>query len=178
MLAQLIKTVRLLTVLSASQIFCSCQFMLTDEEFLLPNGYSGPVIIFFDQSLGASPIYKGSSRVYLVPSSGILYSQFSRPKGLLSQEFWYIDERGKKVSSCIPCPTNDFDSNISCISNLYDGQFSINSVVDESRKNYSNHNAKRIKFIYFFIGPVEEQENGIIETKQILSEIISSYPHQ
>lgn len=51
------------------------------EIHLIEKGYTGPVVIEFDVSDGAPKEYDGKSRVYRIPTCGILKTQFESNPG-------------------------------------------------------------------------------------------------
>ena len=76
------------------QMHTACQ---TGEPaiFVLPEGYTGYVIIIYDQENGVAQKYKDKSRLYEIPETGILKTQFKNNPGWTDfPKFYY-----KKVTS-------------------------------------------------------------------------------
>jgi hypothetical protein len=46
-----------------------------EEIHLLPEGFHGSVVIYFDMPNGQPPEHEGKARVYRIPSNGILYTK-------------------------------------------------------------------------------------------------------
>lgn len=62
---------------------------------LIPNGFEGPVIIVYDQKDGNAEKYENGFRVYEIPKSGILKTQFKHPSGWIAPgklQYYYQDE--------------------------------------------------------------------------------------
>ena len=69
-----------------------------NEIYLLPNNYKGIVYIIFDQKNGAPKQYENGSRIYSIPQSGILKTQFSFNDGWRQLPyFYYTVGRQKRV---------------------------------------------------------------------------------
>ena len=57
---------------------------------MLPRGFVGPVLIIFNQPDGEPREYKDGKRVYRIPSSGVLRTQFpTPPSGVVPAHFHY-----------------------------------------------------------------------------------------
>jgi|SRR5690606_14140487 len=60
------------------------------EVYILPENYTGYVVIIFDQDNGAKKKYEKGKRIYEIPPSGILKTQFKADYGLSHfPEFYY-----------------------------------------------------------------------------------------
>lgn len=66
------------------------------EVFVLPDNYTGAVIILFDESDGITEKYdENGNRVYEIPSSGILKTKFKFQEGF--RDISYKTVKGKKL---------------------------------------------------------------------------------
>ena len=63
----------------------------TEEVHLLPPGFTGPVLIIFGQRDGVPPEYRGRARVYRIPPSGVLMTQFPINPGSVDAKFYRVD---------------------------------------------------------------------------------------
>lgn len=77
-----------------SVLLIVCQLLGCDQGegtiIVVPKGYTGYVMIIYDQVNGAEPIYENGKRVYRVPESGILKTKFSPNSGWTEfPEFYY-----------------------------------------------------------------------------------------
>lgn len=69
------------------------------ETHLIPEGFTGRVIIFFNQKNGQQVEYENRARVYEIPSNGILKTQFPPNEGNIPLEdlnFYYLNKQGKR----------------------------------------------------------------------------------
>jgi asparagine N-glycosylation enzyme membrane subunit Stt3 len=84
------------TIIASILIFgCSIKEEVT---FILPEGYVGYVIIIYDQKDGEKVKYDGSTRVYEIPSSGILKTQFSADYGWSDfPKFYYNNNDSEEI---------------------------------------------------------------------------------
>jgi hypothetical protein len=62
----------------------SCIRKAEGEKFLIPSGYKGRIIVFFNQSKGSEKKYVDNTRIYQIPPSGILLTQFEENPGYQS----------------------------------------------------------------------------------------------
>src|ERR1022692_1020863 len=75
----------------------SCQ-TTESEDYLIPNGFSGRVTIIFNQKDGIPVKYGGGKRIYEIPASGILLTEFNDEYGWVNRHYYYMDSTGKKTS--------------------------------------------------------------------------------
>ncbi len=69
------------------------------EIYLLPDGFRGKLIVFFNQPDGQDIQYEDSARVYYIPQSGFLKSQFPKNGGCMNDgriNFFYLDSLGNR----------------------------------------------------------------------------------
>lgn len=69
--------------------------------YLLPSSYTGAFAIVFDVQNGTKIEYEGKSRIYRIPSSGILLTRFSFNEGWLRStdiKFFFLDKTGKRIT--------------------------------------------------------------------------------
>lgn len=67
------------------------------ETFLIPQNFRGKIVIFYEESCGQKPVYENGRRIYRFPESGILITNYKKTKGILDQEFYFVDEYGKRI---------------------------------------------------------------------------------
>jgi ferredoxin len=58
-------------------LFVSSCNVSDNERYLVPEGFNGRVLILFNRSDGAPKEYDGRTRIYRVPESGVLKTQFA-----------------------------------------------------------------------------------------------------
>jgi len=58
-------------------LFVSSCNVSDNEQYLVPEGFNGRVLILFNRSDGAPKEYDGRTRIYRVPESGVLKTQFA-----------------------------------------------------------------------------------------------------
>jgi len=60
------------------------------EIVIVPQHYTGYIVIVYDQAEGQNPDYKDGKRIYRVPENGILKTRFSANPGWIGiPEFYY-----------------------------------------------------------------------------------------
>jgi hypothetical protein len=73
-------------------VFTQCRRKREPKLFLLLRGLVGNVVVVYNQPNGQRREYHAGTRVYRVPSGGIVYSQFSPNHGVgLPTEYRYTD---------------------------------------------------------------------------------------
>lgn len=73
-----------------------------DAIFVVPEGYTGYIIIIYNQENGAEMEYKEGKRVYEIPSTGILKTKFKANYGTSNFPLFYY---GKVDGNEIPYKT-------------------------------------------------------------------------
>ena len=82
-------------------ILLQCSFSCKQPEpetYLIPSGFTGKVNIIFNQEKGMAPKYENGRRLYEIPPSGILLTQFKDEYGLVSHQYFYVDSIGKRTT--------------------------------------------------------------------------------
>jgi hypothetical protein len=94
---------RLLFVFFASLFLvsgCKEKVECEKEVYLLPSGFRGKIMVFFNQEKGREKTFEGDSRVYMIPPSGYLLSQFPENGGCMNDNrirFFYLDSLGHRT---------------------------------------------------------------------------------
>src|SRR5258706_10122111 len=68
----------------------------TPERYLIPENYKGPVIVIFNQKDGQKKEYEGKRRLYRIPQTGVLFTQFKDEQGWINQDYYYVSPNGQK----------------------------------------------------------------------------------
>jgi len=86
-------------IMAASAVLVACWAHTDSETHLLPAGFSGPVVIIYEDSASAEAMRDdGGAVLYSVPASGILRVQNpSPPAGFYEKSYFYQDERGRRT---------------------------------------------------------------------------------
>jgi hypothetical protein len=93
--------VRILVILSALFLTaCGTKKECEREVYLLPPGFHGRIIVFFNQMDGAAQEFDSGARVYRIPESGYLKSRFAKNGGCMNNHrirFFYADSTGQRT---------------------------------------------------------------------------------
>ena len=77
--------------------FSSCR-NITYETILIPEGYTGDVIIIFNQKGKVKRKFDGKRKVYEIPKDGILLTEFKdEGKGFAYVDYFYVDSLGHRT---------------------------------------------------------------------------------
>jgi hypothetical protein len=68
------------------------------EAYYLPEKYSGPVVIFYNQKNATKPKTKNGIVSYYIPASGVLFVSSKGIYGIVKPTLFYTYERGKIVA--------------------------------------------------------------------------------
>lgn len=81
-------------------IGCTSESTQCEEEiYLVPEGFYGKIMVFFNQPDGQEMEYENSARVYHIPPSGFIKSQFPKNGGCMNDgriRFFYEDDMGNR----------------------------------------------------------------------------------
>ena len=78
-------------------IFTFLRATAIPERYLIPDDFRGVIYVVFDQENGMDKEYEGFRRVYRIPESGVLFTQFSENDGAyLSQDFYFVDNNDNR----------------------------------------------------------------------------------
>lgn len=87
--------------------FMRCSNKAEDSVRLIPSGYTGPVLIIFNQSNGEKKEYEDGKRIYRIPKSGVLRTQFEPNYGITRHDFFYVDSTGNRIKIPFKVVQND-----------------------------------------------------------------------
>jgi len=73
---------------------CDQRHVKHHSVYILPEGYKGQAIVIFNQKNGEEPKYKNGKRVYHIPISGVLLTQFEAQDGFIDHEYYYLSDTG------------------------------------------------------------------------------------
>ncbi|MGB7070288.1 MAG: hypothetical protein WBD22_12405 [Pyrinomonadaceae bacterium] len=121
-----------------------------DEIFVLPEGYRGVVLIFYDQKEGEPKKYERGKRVYKIPRSGILKTQFSHDEGWQHFGEYFYDGNGQLAR--IPYVRDGRDTE----SNRAIGFNEIYACCSSVGQSYSDNSNRSVVFGQFYVGTKEE----------------------
>lgn len=93
----------------------SCNDERVPETFLVDKDFRGNFIIIYNQKGGQKEKFEGESRVYEIPKTGVLFTEFEPDwrgqnyhNGRTSQKFYFVDEKGIR-KEILPGETFDFE---------------------------------------------------------------------
>ena len=68
----------------------------TPETYLIPSTYRGRVLVVFNQPDGQKSEVERGRRIYRIPSSGVLFTQFAAEQGFIDQQYYFITPAGQR----------------------------------------------------------------------------------
>lgn len=82
-------------------IIAGCNNSTTCEKeiYLIPPAFTGELIVYFDQPNGQEIQYEDNARIYSIPASGYLKTQFPKNGGCMNNDriqFFYKDSLGDR----------------------------------------------------------------------------------
>ena len=86
--------------LCAVGILGQCRRAAEQSMYLLPNRFVGNVLIVFNQPDGAPAEFRDGARLYRIPTSGVLRTQFKPNYGLhIPDLYYYVDSHGRAIKA-------------------------------------------------------------------------------
>lgn len=67
------------------------------ETFLIPSGFNGKVHVVYNKSCGQKAEYENGRRLYKIPNTGILLTQFKDEYGSIDQQYFIIDSNSHRT---------------------------------------------------------------------------------
>ncbi len=80
----------------------------TPERYLIPENYKGSVMVIFNQKDGEKEEYEGRRRLYRIPPTGVLFTQFKDEQGFINQDYYYVSSSGMRKKLGV-LDTRDFN---------------------------------------------------------------------
>lgn len=137
-----------------SFMLTSCNTNGEQEIIVVPKNYKGYIIIVFNQEDGVPAKYEGKKRVYEIPQSGVLRTQFKVNDGGREFAEYYYDKIApeNKLPSFVEIKKVPTDTVV--------GFMGANGTVKKSSKS-----EERLEFCEFYIGTKAdiEQAQGQVE---------------
>jgi len=76
----------------------ACNIERTAEViWLVPNEYTGPVVVYYDQLKGDSIEYENGQRVYRIDANGMLMSQFPSGVHVSKETVYHVTSNGTRI---------------------------------------------------------------------------------
>jgi len=149
-----VKFVALLLLLGATD---SCVDYAEPELFYIPMGYVGEVYIIFNVSDGVATELRNQRRIYRIPPSGTLRTQFQPTYGRVSWSFAYVDPSGENgtqipissISTIHDTPQNRADTTVEIL--RYETG-SMAAAVPGKPGAFSSNAPCAVKYSRFFVG--------------------------
>ncbi len=162
-------------LISCVILLFGCKKNAESETFLIPDNYTGAIVIIFDQDNGNTKEYKDGRRIYNIPENGILYTQFSRVKGVLNQKFYYKNRSSKELKQIVSEGIQISDENESFVLDVYDGGFTV--FPEGGIKEGKSGDYPTVEWIYFTIGKYSDNKEELRSiANSIVENIERSYP--
>ena len=90
------------------------------ETFLIPQNYHGYIRIIYNEKCGTHE-YEGKRRLYRIPADGILITDFPSEYGEINQEYYFVDNVGKRTKIAM----DDTAAKVYILESATTGSFSI-----------------------------------------------------
>ena len=163
----------ILTLLS----FCICVGCIENGENsikLLPKGYTGPVLIVFNQPNGEPKEYEDGKRLYRIPKDGILKTKFEPDYGIHNHQFFYEDSLGhREIIPFVIVQDKELLSKI-------EDKSKIHAFAEQARSEVKGYDPEFGKYTIsptreFFIGNLLDIEKSYREVRQFSLENLKQF---
>jgi len=88
----------------------------TPERYLIPEDYRGSVMVIFNQKDGQKKEFEGKRRLYRIPSTGVLFTQFKDEQGWIDQDYYLVSPNGQRKKLGV-LDTRDFNEEWTLVKN-------------------------------------------------------------
>ena len=148
----------------------SCVNYAEKEIIYIPDGYSGTIAIIFNQKKGLSKEYSENSRVYRIPDSGILFTQFAKPKknSYLNQKIYFINNEGKIIEEIYESNRNNIEQNLD--NKIYKFNMFNISIKNKNPEKENDY----IRGMYVNIGQTKDKDSLIRASHKKMEKFMSS----
>ncbi len=133
------------------------------ELTLLPDGYEGPVVILLSAHDGQPPEYRGKTRVYRIPESGVLKTQFAAYSGYVTPTFHYA--RGDTLLQSL----RELDG--PTMSSADTGVYVFLYELGTFGKDPSQDTLHDRQYLSFLVGHVSDAESLAIQSRRLLNQV-------
>lgn len=141
-------------------LFTSCN-VKEESLVILPKGFTGYVLLIYDQIDGEDKEYIDKKRVYRIPEKGILKTKFQAEYGVSFYPEIYFEGNNNDRIKII----DNWDKY---------SEKNINVSLFSTGKSYINDNKKEVEYTVFFVGTKEEIEKSSKEFNKIhLADLIN-----
>jgi hypothetical protein len=157
------RTRKLLSIVFLTFATCSifsCNLERVPETFLIDKDFRGCFYIIYNQKGGQKKKFEGESRVYEIPKTGVLFTEFEPDwrgmtyhNGRTNQRFYFVDEKGirKEIS-----PGEKFDfKRIAPEDSIMVDYASDSAVQFSAATGEMGLNNGLVKFDEYYIGPYD-----------------------
>jgi hypothetical protein len=150
----IMKVIYIIPILTACLLQVQCKNKVEGEIHLIPKGYEGPVIIVFNQKTGKPVKYENGSRVYEIPASGVLKTQFKeQEEGYISMDevkYLYTDNTAREEIKYLQSVADANDSTQNYIFTLQLAKNNIRYLVGRVNKRaiYYDSLQKKLKEVF------------------------------
>jgi hypothetical protein len=143
--------------------------------YLIPKGYTGDVIIFFNQPDGVTPEVENGLYVYKIPEDGVLKVKSKGITGIVNLSYFYVNESNERQKIEYLRITGSTDMN-GKPKDKFDGQINQNeyknSIFVMNTGGLGSFNTKNgvIQFTNFIVGTPKDSEQLYDKMQKRISE--------
>jgi hypothetical protein len=153
-------------------LFNSCSNKADKEMYSIPYGFTGRVVIFYNQTDGKPEKYEEGYRVLEIPEDGILKTQFKPNYGVIknsqaNQKFYWKSVDGK-ASRILNRNDEPIDSNIIQVFSVVNGNrypiLESKEIINGEEKKVTKTSDSKIAFRTFIIDKYSNREKYDFKT--------------
>jgi hypothetical protein len=136
--------------------------------FLIPEGYTGTVIVIYNQSNGETSKIESGKHIYRIPSNGVLYTQEPYEYKYKFIEYYYYDQDGKPtaaISYISPNQMKELKKRRSTMSSDKNKYIYGNGLVHDGQSNK--------RFLRFVIGELDQADELIRHSYEDSNRVLS-----
>ncbi len=146
-----------------------CATPQTESITLIPKGYTGIIVIIFDQADGVMPEMENGKRVYIIPNGGVLKTQAKANYKLSGHKYYYVDSLGNRepIKYLYQRGLEDVGETFDSVKST-NGIFAYGEEMGATANNKPNYK----KFRVFIVSPKEQQDSLLAMKSRIVSKVL------
>jgi hypothetical protein len=149
----------------------SCNNPGPEIVYLIPKGFTGAVVIIFDQRGAAPAETENGKQVYRIPLNGVLRTQVKPSYRIKGREYFYVDIDGSRsgIPVLLPAGLKDVGTTIDTIDKNRNDIYVFGEEMGSTARNQPNYRV----FGSFIVSEAKNIEAALGSRDRVVSEALS-----
>jgi hypothetical protein len=93
---------------------------VTPETFLIPHNFRGKIVLYYGEPCGINVLKENDRNVYRIPQDGIMILKNPLETGIIDQEYYFVNSKGKRLSKIKMLIQQDFNEDYTLEKNKHE----------------------------------------------------------